>query len=277
MKKSINTYSDFVVENVNMKRSKGFRYINYKKGAKYNIHTTSEVTIVFVLKGKLILSYNEFKDFPFCQSEMSLLPINADCIYEVVEDCIILVLFGNNNWDTSEQIFHEIRSDFAYTFKPMPFRGDIENFVRNTINYIQQEMKPYDINTIKERELYMLFRFYYTTKELAEFFYPILIRNREFEKFIMKNYLKAKGVKELVELSGYSTAKFNRKFKLYFNEPPYRWMLKQKSKHISKYLYDRDVPISTIIKEFDFSDASHFNRYCKTMFGYSPSKFRETI
>jgi len=29
------------------------------------------------------------------------------------------------------------------------------------------------------------------------------------------------------------------------------------------------------MKDYDFTDASHFNRFCRTMYGYSPTELRK--
>ena len=86
-----------------------------------------------------------------------------------------------------------------------------------------------------------------------------------------------KGVKEFVDLSGMNLSTFNRKFKTHFNQSPYQWLIKQKSKHIYHELSTTNKSLATIARDFHFADASHFNRYCKAMFGASPSKIRENI
>ena len=91
----------------------------------------------------------------------------------------------------------------------------------------------------------------------------------------MENYLKMKGVKEFVDLSGLNVNTFNRKFKAHFGMSPYQWMIKQKSKHILHSLKTSDKSIADIMREFEFSDASHFNRYCKNVFGETPSDIRK--
>ena len=112
-------------------------------------------------------------------------------------------------------------------------------------------------------------------EELVPFFFPTVRRTHAFESFIMNNYLKVKGVQEFVDLSGMNLSTFNRKFKSHFKQSPYQWLIQQKSKHIYHDLSATNKTFAAIAREYDFSDASHFNRYCKAMFGASPSTVRK--
>ena len=130
------------------------------------------------------------------------------------------------------------------------------------------------MHTMKRQELSLLFRGYYTQDEIYPFSLPIVSETHEFKSFVMDNYLKMKGLKEFVDLSGMNLSQFNRKFKSHFKESPYQWLIKQRAKSVYQELSLTNKSFIAIAKEFHFSDASHFNRYCKSMYGASPSKIR---
>ena len=118
---------------------------------------------------------------------------------------------------------------------------------------------------------------FYSRLEIARFLKPILNQGTDFKAFIIKNYMDAKNVEELAELCNLSVRSLTRKFKIHFNDSPYRWMLKQKSHQIKILLADKKVPLQQIIKEYGFSSPAHFTTYCKKHFGITPSLYRKEL
>ena len=258
--------------------NRGFLYMESCKGEKKTFEITDTFTLVFILKGKALVSCNEFTNVYFKAGEAFLLPVKSSCMWEALTDTECIVLNGSNDVSPCDKQALANHADrwlnVIPDFKALPIKPRMEEFLYSVKNYLNDGITCLQMHRVKEREMSMLLRAYYSPQELFEFFIITVRNTYEFEWFIMNNYLKMKGVKEFVDLSGMNVSTFNRKFKTHFKQSPYQWLIKQKSKHIYHALTATDKSLASISKEFYFSDASHFNRYCKTMFGTSPSELR---
>lgn len=256
-----------------------FKYIEIKKGEKYSPNTHNTYAIIFFLTGKVLVSCCEFQNKPFHFGQIVLCPINESCEWKALLATTCIVLLGNNKilpYDRETIKDHsELWLDITPEIHPLPIKPRLMEFLQGVRNYLEDGTSCPLLHKIKQQELSLLFRGYYSQNELLPFLLPIVRYSHEFEHFIMDNYLKMKGVKEFVDLSGMTLSAFNRKFKVHFKESPYQWLIKQRAKHIYHELLYSDRTFASIAKEFHFSDASHFNRYCKSMFGNSPSKIRQ--
>lgn len=255
-----------------------FKYVESKAGEEIVFENNDVPLLIFILTGKAFISCNEFHNVLFQEHQMCYLPTAADCTWKTIDDSSGIVLRTTTKGDLcvreSIQGFSEHWLNAEPVFYGLEIREPLMAYLESVKTYLMDGGACPLMYHIKENELAILFRAYYSMEELIEFFIPE-IKNRDgFQQFIMKNYLKMKGVKEFVDLSGMNLSTFNRKFKTHFGDSPYQWMIKQKSKHIQHALLARDNSIAEIMREFNFSDASHFNRYCKSMFGASPTELR---
>lgn len=258
-----------------------FKYVESKAGEEIVFENQDVSLVVFILTGRALISCNEFSNVLFQAHEMCLFPIAADCTWKTLEDATGIVLRTTSTGDpcTREalQSYSEHWINAESAFYGLEIRPALLYCLNSIRMYLTEGQTCPQMHYIKENEVAVLLRAYYSVEELIEFFMPD-IKNRDgFQQFIMKNYLKMKGVKEFVDLSGLNLSTFNRKFKMHFGTSPYQWMIKQKSKHILHALVARDKSIAEIMREFDFSDASHFNRYCKAIFGASPTELRGQV
>lgn len=259
--------------------SEAFRYIESRAGEKFQFESSSHYMIVFILTGEAKISCNEFKDVLFKAGEMCLFPSDADCSWETVRDASGITFTSDRSHNPCDRASLNQYSEHWFNVEPalygLSIRPRLMDFLTSVKHYLQDGITCHHLDMIKRYELSLLLRAYYSLEELSEFFMDTVKNTHEFEDLIMQNYLKMKGVKEFVNLSGLNVSTFNRKFKKHFGMSPYQWMIKQKSKHIKEALGSNDKSIASIMREFDFADASHFNRYCKAMFGASPSELRE--
>lgn len=256
----------------------GFRYFEATKGEKYIAEKADTYTVVFFLEGKALVTCNEYKDVPFHGGQIALWPIHAKCEWQSVTNTSGIILLGDNDLSACDRKVIKEHADLWLEvvpgFRGLPIRPRLMEFLYGVKNYLEDGITCPCMHKIKQRELSTIFRAYYSQDELLSFFLPTVRNNHDFEWFVMNNYLKMKGVKEFVDLSGMNLSTFNRKFKSHFKETPYQWIMKQRAKHIYTELANSDRSFSSIAKEFHFSDASHFNRYCKSMYGTSPSGIR---
>lgn len=88
------------------------------------------------------------------------------------------------------------------------------------------------MHILKQQEIILILRGFYTKSELALFFAGVSGIGRKFEDFIIENYQKVKTVKEFASLCCVSERSFNRKFQHCFNQSPYQWMQDRKAELI---------------------------------------------
>ena len=256
-----------------------FENLETKKGEVYTFESVEVYTLVFLISGKVLVSCNEFIDVPLHSGEISLWPMNSKCSWKTLSDTSCIVFRGGDDHvpcdrKSLERPTHSWH-DAVPAFRTLIIKARLMEFLESVKQYLDDGVVCPYMYIAKQKELSMIFRAYYPSEELVPFFFPTVRRTHAFESFIMNNYLKVKGVQEFVDLSGMNLSTFNRKFKSHFKQSPYQWLIQQKSKHIYHDLSATNKTFAAIAREYDFSDASHFNRYCKAMFGASPSTVRK--
>ena len=256
-----------------------FRYVEGRRGERTEFIVKEAYALVFVLSGKVLISCNEFYEVLISSPTLFILPISAQCVWENLEDATGVILSGDSEYEICDRVALESHIECFMPRRPeftkLKIHPRMLQFLKSVCYYLQDDISCPRMHRIKQRELALLFRAYYHAEDVVTLFSSVIQDSSEFKQFIMKNYLKMKGVKEFVDLSGLSLSAFNRKFKAHFGESPYQWMIKQKSKHILHELLTKNKSISEVMKTYDFVDASHFNRYCKAMFGAPPSKLKK--
>lgn len=255
-----------------------FRYIESSAGERIVFKNSRTYTMVFILSGEALITCNEFVNVPFKAGEFTMFPISSSCVWENVTDTTGIVLETKRSLNICDRKSVKYYADqflnVEPTFKGMPMKPRMLEFLASMKNYLADGVKCPHMHHAKEAELASIFKAYYSTEELADFFLPTVIDTQEFKYFIMQNYLQMKGVAEFVDLSGLTVSTFNRKFKAHFGTTPYQWMTQQKSKHILHELTCSDKKIADIMREFQFQNASHFTYYCRSVLGATPTELR---
>lgn len=128
---------------------------------------------------------------------------------------------------------------------------------------------------LKLTELMYLIKTQLTDEERGSFFSCIIDDEFLFVDFIMDNYKRTDSVKELARLSCYSLSGFEKRFKRVFNITPSVWLKERKKRSICEELYYTNKSLKQISSEYGFSSPTHFNKYCKSIFGMSPGEIRK--
>lgn len=259
----------------------GFKYIEVEEGTIFNVQDKQEKHIFFFLEGRAKVRYNEFKDKLFSKGDMIFLPKSADCYGESITKCTFIVLVYGNPIDLCDKVRFNSMINYAkeikYEFNSLPIRDQLTQFLTLLRVYLQDGVNCRHLHEIKQKELFILFRAYYSKEELAQFFFPMIGKSMDFRSKVMANYLNIKTAKEFSTFCGYSESRFSELFIEEFNMPPYQWMQKQKSKHIIQRLTQTHIPLKDIADEFYFSCPSHFNKYCKTQYGDTAAQVRRKL
>lgn len=234
----------------------------------------------FVRRGEIEVLCNEHLKV-FKAGELFLVPKSSECAGRILADSNLVVHIFDNLLNLCERFALEDLEPFAnkitYGFCSLDICRPISDYLDLLVFYLEQGLLCEHILAIKQTELFMLFRAFYKKEECASLFYPIICNNMDFKNMVLENYQNSKTVQDLADACCLSLTTFNRKFKKFFGDSPYNWMLKQKSKHIQMKLRNGNIPICDIIEEYGFSSAGHFTSYCRAHFNMTPTQLRRKL
>ncbi|MDR1980491.1 MAG: AraC family transcriptional regulator [Tannerellaceae bacterium] len=258
----------------------GFHYNEVKEGEIIHPGEKYFNYIIFLLEGEAAISCNEFRN-QICRSgEMIFIAQDSDVCAKASTDVRYVLLSFDNQFTLCDQLALESLQAFDNqppAFNKLDIRSSLLSVLDSIIFYLDHKIQCRHLHEIKQKEVFLVFRAFYTKEEMASFLSPMLTRNMDFRAFILQHYQEVKTIEELAVMCKMSVRSFNRKFNSYFHDSPYNWILKQKSRHIKTYLADGKTSFGKIIKEFGFSSPAHFTTYCKKQFGQSPSKLRKQL
>jgi AraC-like DNA-binding protein len=258
----------------------GFSYKELKAGEKSHLEDKYFNYFLFMLEGEVMLSCDEFRNHLCSGGEMVLIAQDSEADMEAITDAKYLFLIFDNQFTLCDQL--ALDALLAYKKKPpvfnkMDIRPPLHSVLDSILFYLGHKILCRHLHVIKQKEVFLIFRTFYTKEEMARFLAPMLNKDMDFKAFVLQHYQEVKTVEELANMCKMSVRSFNRKFNDYFNDSPYSWMLKQKSRHIKTKLADGKTTFSTIIKDYGFSSPAHFTTYCKKQFGQSPSRLRKQL
>lgn len=257
----------------------GCRHARFSEGSVYEEEAKTDC-ILFVLKGKLHF---------FCQGYDFLLPAGTMTFFhrgsfikiQALEEAdVVMALFEGNVQAChkfSLQDLSKVRASIEYQMKPLEIRDRLQKYLELMVSYLDDKASCILFHEIKLKELFWLFRFYYTKRELASFFYMIISDAQDFRNKVLANYKRYRTVKELAEGCGYSLSAFKRHFMNEFGEAAGEWLQKQLVGEIKYKLRDTALSLGEIAYELDFSSLSQFSKYCRRCLGTSPTVLRKQL
>ena len=233
--------------------------------------------LLFILEGKI--KVEDAEDVYTCGvSQMVLLGYkNKYRITSLTKVTMVILNFTTHYHVcvniSAERIWNTIRS-LKYKFNTLEMVPPMLQFVESVMFYLDNNINCDYLHESKAVEISTIFRFFYTSEETANFFYPVLYKDLSFDTLVRRNYKQAKTIQELADLCGYSLSKFKKTFVKHFGISPYQWMQQQKVSKLKADLADKTIPFKSIAFEFGFVDQSHLNAFCKRYFKATPSQIR---
>lgn len=259
----------------------GFSFRDELAGEILKDNFSSTHNILFVMSGCIEVQCDNFPKVFVETMETVFLPKASLCYLKVLRDTELVVFSFDclNSFDRAVfQGLQKLAKDMEYQFAAFPMRERMKDFMQLLIEYCKDGLNHNrQLHAVKQDELFILFRKYYSNEELAGFFNPIIGADMEFINKVLDNYMKAKTSKQFAELNGYSLSEFRRRFKENFHEPVYHWLQKQKGKRIQSELLVSNDDITTIAYRYNFSSSSHFNKFCQIHFGMAPTEFKNKL
>jgi len=254
-----------------------FRIFRTKKKEQKTIVQTTDTVIVFLLEGKMDVSYNGYSNESLCPGDMLLIPPASSVVCTVVEDLVLIALRIQikNQLCENLSLLHLSTSLDPDSDNPvLTSNKQLTEFGYYAVGLFESGVKCSQLYGFIAKELFVLLRLFYNDKELSSFFKPILNQDILFKDAVLKNYCKAHTATELAKMMNYSLQGFYKKFKSCFGMPVYEWMQEQKASLVLSELKDGVKPIKEIGLSHGFSTQARFYEFCKKYFGKTPKEIR---
>lgn len=254
----------------------GFLYIEPTERIIIERESVSRNYLFLVTKGEISITCNLFENRVISQGEMILISRSSKFRWEANTSSAILILgfdIPQNPCDKLNfQSLYNLRDEIEYDFQPIPIRHPITAFNDLLIYLLKNGMNCSHLHLLKQQELFLLLRGFYSKEELATLFYPIIGRDVDFKEFVLKNFQNVNNINGLIELSCMSKSSFFTKFKETFGITAKQWLLKQKEQII---VYESSKPgnaIKDIMAACGFDSPAMFNQFCKHHFHCTPKE-----
>jgi AraC-like DNA-binding protein len=237
---------------------------------------TESNALFFLLEGEMYGHFNEFRDKGFRGGDILYLPKYSaieitshtacrwlTCIFEVPHNVCNKLDFHR---------YAPLCEKIEYTMAPGTIRPQMQVFLDGLIYSLCNGISCEHYHELKQNEMFLIFRWFYSKEELALLFYPMIGRSLDFKAIVLGSHLYVKSVDDLAKNLNMSRSTFDSRFKQEFGMSAGQWMLKQKANHIRHYMSNPEVTISDAMIKFDFNSPTHFTRFCKQQFGTTPSE-----
>lgn len=259
----------------------GFSYLVLKVGDILEDQCKPVHHIVFVLEGKAEAQCGGSKRIYVRKNEVIFLPKSSSFFLLATEITDILYFsFENNLQFCDKYSFQNLQTytkKMKYSFNAISMVPNLQQFASLLVSYLKDGINCGHLQEIKQTELFILFRAYYTKRILASFFHPIIGTDIDFKNKVFDYSLKAKSAMELAQMMGYAMREFRKIFTENFGETVYQWMLNQKTQNIQYQLMASDNDMKTIAFQLGFSSLSHFSQFCVKRFGIPPTVLKKKL
>ena len=255
----------------------GFIYREYKKeGNKLMISLANSHCLNILLEGRIRVSCDRWLNREVMKGEMFLIARSSHMRTECLSDCRLLTLmFSAPTTNCDKLNFHELAAlsnEVNYELNTLPVRPPVDLFLELLVCYLSAQANCYHLHEMKQNELFLCLRYFYTKQELASLFYPILTRSQDFRSFVLENYPKVKSVKQLIALSNMSRSVFYNKFTEEFGVPAKQWLTEKLLQRIAYSACEPGMSVKKLMSQFQFESLSQFQIYCKRNLGCTPTE-----
>ena len=255
----------------------GFKNCQIKQGEFIIPSNKEHHCLFFLISGRIDLFY-ESHTYNLKKDTVWFIPMSSEYRIYANTDTSLIINYFNKPIDFCEKVALENLSvlfDQKSFSSMLKINKPLKKFLSSITFYMNEGVFCKHFHEMKQKELLYLLRYFYTKREIAGLFAPIISKSLDFKNIVLANYLHASSVKELAQICNYSLSSFNRIFKKNFEENPYIWLQNQKIKYIAGRLSDKSIPLGQIIDEFRFSSPSHFTIFCKKHLNLTPSQYRK--
>lgn len=265
--------------NYQMNSDVGFTCQQLEKDEVYRIDNSKSSCTLFIIEGDVIFDLGKYKGLRILQNQIVFIPQNIGTRMKSITGSKCMLLFWDRNMSVCDKLFLGSLSvrgeDRTADNFILPVRKPLAEVLDSVGMYLEARLLCKHMHLLKQQELLLVLKGFYTKKELTAFFSASTGIRQRFEKFVMENYKKVNSVKEFADLYYVSERSFSRKFHSCFGESPYKWMQKKRAEQMLEMICDPELSFQEISGRLGFSSPSHFTAYCRRMYGMSPTQLRE--
>lgn len=263
----------------------GFYRKTCKAGEVIIIDRSHTSSIVFVTKGSCVIDSNERTDYHVDDNHVLLCYQDYSYKFKAETDLeLIVCYFANpgaacNMGALSKQL--RKKADFQYEFRALPFHESFDEHLSLLNKYLDSDIRCAHMHHSMMELVFINFRFFYNQDEQLNFFYNLFGHTVSFIALIENNRSKAKNLKQLAEMCGYTINQFNEIFRRHITDKtPREWIQDSRRVEILNDIKYTDIRLYDLSEKYGFSGPGNFCAYCKREFGELPShirrRFRDT-
>lgn len=263
----------------------GFYRKTCKAGEVIIIDRSHTSSIVFVTKGSCVIDSNERTDYHVDDNHVLLCYQDYSYEFKAETDLeLIVCYFANpgaacNMGALSKQL--RKKDDFQYEFRALPFHESFDEHLSLLNKYLDSDIRCAHMHHSMMELVFINFRFFYNQDEQLNFFYNLFGHTVSFIALIENNRSKAKNLKQLAEMCGYTINQFNEIFRRHITDKtPREWIQDSRRVEILNDIKYTDIRLYDLSEKYGFSGPGNFCAYCKREFGELPShirrRFRDT-
>jgi len=257
-------------------------HVSKKKGEYYEVNDRHS-RIFFLLKGRVRFMFGHVSTV-LEAGKFALLSRGLNYKMRVEADVSMLILTVHYKINLCKHFPLEMLDTINKTLQmdkgkiyPLKTNKILKCYLENLTATIATGLKCSYFHELKRQELFYYLRAYYPKKDLVGFFLPILNNDSKFAELVYQNYKLVENIPELAKITSYSISGFKKHFNKVFGSSPQQWIDKEKAKNIHYEILCTQKSFKEIWSEHNFYSASHFNAFCKRMFGSSPSGMRHDM
>jgi AraC-like DNA-binding protein len=247
-------------------------------------HFKVDPVIIFVLTGEIALYSDKDVEQVIQKGKLFLLPATTHLQISGLKASSLLFCYLKGNvqfcdCQKLEDLYQaeekKIRIAKSAPINVLDIKSPLQSCIDSFIEPYRDGLKCMNYLKNKISEILLLLRTYYPAEILAEFFQQVLTRDMAFKAAMQEHSKKRLTAGELAELNHSSVSSFHRHFKKAMGTTPTQWKNEERKKMIYHELKATNKPLKQIYKEYGFSSASYFTKFCWKHLGQSPGKIRK--
>jgi AraC-like DNA-binding protein len=258
-----------------------FKFHEFNEGDKIKFEDINHNYLGFILEGEQMLDCNQFNQRRFEAGDMIMIPKMAKFTGRAFgKGSMLICMFDvpKNICDKfNMQSYWPLCKEMDYDFRPVPIVPQMATFIDSLVYYLRQGVSCEHFHEMKQQEMLLILRWFYTKEQIAELFHPLIGRSLDFKALILENYNKVPNVTELARLSHMCRSSFDEAFKKEFGMPAGKWLLQRKAQNVLHRMSEPGTTLCDIMVRFDFSSPAQLTRFCKQHFGCTPSEIMQNL
>lgn len=250
-----------------LEKDDSFKVHYIDNGTEFMIGIPGENSIVFVMKGKILVQKDASEHKLFDDNSMFFISKVFGPYKSITKESTIYIELKSDNLlpFIDQVLLNQIVSLYApdpIELNKLLIKKTLRYFLSGIIYYRRNKIFSKYVYDIKKKEFVFLMRTLYDKQTLAAFFSPVLLSQNHFRISVLTNYTHNSTVKSLAKNCFMTTKTFTRKFKSEFGTTPHKWIVLQKVKGLEYYLVHQTVSIDKILSEFHFSNMAELLQFC---------------